>query len=134
MINSADEFVRLRQSEDPDEYHRAAWEEADVDVWREVMRAYPDMLEWVAHNKSIPEVIIRELYRLGDKKVNDTLARKRKTPLDILEEFAHSSDESLRLSVARHPKAPRSVLMMLQSDDWVEVRKVVNERLEKDDD
>lgn len=33
MITSAEEFVRLRSSHDPELYYRAAHEEADEAVW-----------------------------------------------------------------------------------------------------
>ena len=37
MINSADEFYQLRTSEKPDEYLQAAWDEAPIQVWYEVL-------------------------------------------------------------------------------------------------
>ncbi|WP_268633261.1 hypothetical protein [Paenibacillus alvei] len=36
-----------------DEYLKAAWDDAPFEVWLEVINKYPDMREWVAHNKSI---------------------------------------------------------------------------------
>ena len=43
MIESADEFRRLRESDDPAEYLRAAHEPARLDVWREVIARFPEL-------------------------------------------------------------------------------------------
>ena len=43
MINSAEEFVRLRSSELPEEYWRAAHEEVPDAVWLDVIARFPDM-------------------------------------------------------------------------------------------
>ncbi|MEW9697562.1 hypothetical protein [Paenibacillus sp. SI8] len=42
MINSAEEFVRLRISETMDDYLKAAWDDAPFEVWLEVIKKYPD--------------------------------------------------------------------------------------------
>jgi len=52
-IESAQEFYRLRTSEVESEYTRAAEAAASIDVWMEVIRLYPDMRQWVAHNKTV---------------------------------------------------------------------------------
>ena len=54
MIKSAGEFVKLRNSDVPEEYNRSATEEADELVWLEIIKKFPDMRSWVAHNKTIP--------------------------------------------------------------------------------
>ena len=54
VITSAEEFVQLRTSRNPDEYHRAAHEEASVETWLDVIERFPDMRSWVAHNKTVP--------------------------------------------------------------------------------
>lgn len=41
MIQSADEFVRLRTSERHEDYLRASREEAAIGVWLDVMEKYP---------------------------------------------------------------------------------------------
>ena len=61
MIDSAEEFVRLRTSEDPDEYGRAAHEAASEATWRDVIETYPDMRFWVAQNKTEPLSILETL-------------------------------------------------------------------------
>lgn len=54
MIESADEFVRLRTSADPAEYQRAARDDATERTWRDVIARFPEMRFWVAQNKTVP--------------------------------------------------------------------------------
>ena len=58
MMHSADEFVRLRQSDCQSEYLRAATDSATVDVWLDVIRRFPEMKVWVARNKTVPIEIL----------------------------------------------------------------------------
>lgn len=77
MIESAEEFVRLRQSSDPEEYRRAAWEEASVETWLDVVERYPEMRSWVAHNKTVPLQILEMLRHDPDEQVQWTVREKR---------------------------------------------------------
>lgn len=61
MIESAKEFVRLRKSQIQEEYHRSAHEEASLETWKEVIKQYPCMRSWVAHNKTVPLEILEVL-------------------------------------------------------------------------
>ena len=54
MINSAEEFILLRNSETRDEYIRAASEDASDLVWIDIISRFPEMREWVAYNKTVP--------------------------------------------------------------------------------
>lgn len=77
VIESADEFVRLRTSPDPEEYRRAAHEEATEQTWTEVIERYPDMRSWVAHNKTVPLSILEILRYDADEQVRLTVTGKR---------------------------------------------------------
>ncbi|MCR8633900.1 hypothetical protein [Paenibacillus radicis (ex Xue et al. 2023)] len=61
MINSAEEFVGLRLSENVDDYLRAAREEANINIWLEVIGKYPDLKYWVAHNKTVQMEVLEVL-------------------------------------------------------------------------
>ncbi|MEO5662534.1 MAG: hypothetical protein ABIR39_04550 [Nocardioides sp.] len=77
MIESADEFVRLRRSTDREEYGRAARDEASIETWRDVIERYPEMREWVAHNKSVPMEILEILRHDPDEKARSVVRQKR---------------------------------------------------------
>lgn len=77
MIESADEFVRLRQSSVPEEYRRAASEEASVETWMDVIERYPEMRSWVAHNKTLPLQILEILRHDSDEQVQWVVRSRR---------------------------------------------------------
>ncbi|MGV9504770.1 hypothetical protein [Streptomyces tendae] len=131
MIESAEEFIRLRSSDDPEEYGRASAESADLAVWRDIIARYPESHFWVAHNKTVPLEILQMLAKDQDPKVRFMVASKRKLTPDLLTELAADSDESVRLAVARHKRAPRGVLEQLCADTWEEVRDVARDRLDR---
>jgi hypothetical protein len=77
VIESAEEFMRLRTSDDPSEYARAAHDEATVETWREVVERFPEMRFWVAQNKTVPLVILEELRSDPDERVRSMVRAKR---------------------------------------------------------
>jgi hypothetical protein len=76
VIESAEEFVRLRASTDPDEYLRAAHDEAADATWRDVITRFPDMRFWVAQNKTVPLSILHELRNDPDERVRSMVRAK----------------------------------------------------------
>jgi hypothetical protein len=129
MIRSAEEFRRLRRSDKPEEYGRAASEPADEAVWREVIHSYPDMRVWVAHNKAVPLEILRILAKDDDVRVRSMVARKRKLDKALFMDLAHDRDESVRHSVACNGKAPAEVLRYLSKDEHRFVAEAATRRL-----
>lgn len=128
-IGSAEEFVRLRHSESPDEYRRAATESAPIEVWRELVEHYADEHFWVAQNKTVPLEVLSELAGDPDERVRMMVAAKKKLTPDILVRLARDPNDAVRMSVARHRNATRAVLESLRNDSWDAVRDVVAERL-----
>lgn len=129
MIESAAEFYRLRSSEDPEEYGRAAREEAPESVWMEVISLYPDMKKWVAHNKSVPVQVLAILAADPDWRVRFMVASKRKLPEHLQLDLARDTDVGIRLRVACNAKATRLVLQFLAEDEDEEVRDRARSRL-----
>jgi hypothetical protein len=76
VIESAEEFVRLRTSDDPAEYRRAAHEEASIETWYEVIERFPDMRFWVAQNKTVPLPILEHLRHDQSDTVREMVRRK----------------------------------------------------------
>jgi hypothetical protein len=112
MIESAEEFVRLRESNDP----RAAHEEAPLEVWHAVIAGWPEMREWVALNKTVPVEILEVLARDEDVKVRTTVAMKRKLTPELFELLAADPDEGVRGRIAYNEKAPAEVIERLKRD------------------
>ncbi|MGW4595772.1 hypothetical protein ACWEOA_10715 [Streptomyces sp. NPDC004457] len=129
VIESAEEFVRLRQSSDPRDYRRAAVEEASEEVWLDIIAHFPDERAAVAQNKTIPVPVMEALLTVGEPRVRFMVAMKRKLSPSLLDMLAHDEDESVRLQVARHRNATKEILESLLADSWSEVRSVASERL-----
>jgi hypothetical protein len=77
VIDSADEFVQLRTSEDPAEYDRAATEEAAEQTWLDVIERFPEMRFWVAQNKTVPLSVLDVLRHDSDERVRHMVTSKR---------------------------------------------------------
>ena len=112
MIASAEEFAVLRAEDDP----RATHDPAPEEVWRAVIRQFPQLRGWVAHNKTVPVAILRVLAEDPDPRVRHAVAMKRKNSPEIFERLARDPDEKVRVQVARNAKAPPHVLQMLRAD------------------
>lgn len=129
MIYSAKEFERLRTSDDPEEYGKAATEVASEAVWREVIESYPAMRVWVAHNETVPIEILRVLAGDDDAQVRSMVARKRKLDHDLFVALSADSDAGVRHALACNGKCPPKVLHLLASDTEVFVAEEANRRL-----
>ncbi|MBW5468496.1 HEAT repeat domain-containing protein [Brevibacillus formosus] len=129
MITSAEEFVRLRTSENPDEYLRAAWDEAPLDVWHEVIQKYPDMSFWVAQNKTVPIEILKLLAKHPEWRVRSMVASKNKLPEELQVKLAHDPDFSVRKSIAANKKATLKALQILVDEQYDDLRKLVLARI-----
>lgn len=139
MIKSAEEFVFLRfhkveaapTSKEIDLYQRAANEPATEEIWLEVIEKYPEMRNWVAHNKTVPLSILEILSRDKDPRVRHMVAMKRKIGQDIsiLKRLAQDPEDSIRMRIALNPKTPPIVLEQLLNDKWSEVVEEAQNRL-----
>lgn len=132
MIESAEEFIRLRGSGDPAQYGRAASEQAADGVWLDVICRFPEYRFWVAQNKTVPISILRILAADSDERVRGMVARKRKLPSELVAYLAQDSSESVRAATARHRKASPEVLSNLAHDSSPIVREIAMGRIAKD--
>jgi len=131
MIESVEEFIRLRASEDQIEYERAAHDEAPGSVWLDVIRRFPEYRFWVAHNKTVPVSILEILASDSDERVRSMVARKGKLSPELVAFLAQDSCESVRASTARHRNASPEVLSALAHDSSPIVREIAIRRITK---
>lgn len=116
MIQDADEFVALRTSDVPEEYHRAAYEPATEEVWLDVIERYPDMRWWVAQNKTVPMSILELLSTDPDARVREMVAAKRKLTRELMERLARDPVDSVRARVVYNRSTPGDIVSRLVSD------------------
>lgn len=131
MITSAEEFVRLRNSDLRDDYSRAADDDAPVAVWYDVISRFPEMREWVAHNRTVPLEILEILARDEEASVRATVAEKRKLSEDLFEVLSLDDDEMVRQRLAYNKKTPTYIIERLANDSVSLVRSVAIKRLGK---
>ncbi|WNQ13373.1 hypothetical protein MJA45_10225 [Paenibacillus aurantius] len=129
MINSAEEFVKLRTSENPNEHLRAAWDEAPTDVWLEIIVTYLDMKFWVAQNKTVPLEILEILSDDSEWRVRHMVASKNKLSEKLQLKLASDKDPIIRSAVARNKKATLNVLQFLSADKDEEVKALAQKRI-----
>ena len=103
-------------SDDPDEYRRAAHEEASEQVWLDVIARFPEMRKWVAHNKTVPVGILAVLATDSDFEVRWWVAWKRKLTRDLFDQLSNDVDPRVRAHVACNPKCPEDILEKLRHD------------------
>jgi hypothetical protein len=129
MISSAEEFVELRTSEVEAEYVRAATDDIPESVCLDVIARYPTMRRWIAHNKTVPQSILRILADDPDHDVRFFVAMKRKTDPEILRKLAQDTYESIREQIALNPKTPHSVLKLLVNDQVERIAETALQRI-----
>ncbi|WP_354697242.1 hypothetical protein [Paraconexibacter sp. AEG42_29] len=128
-IQSSSEFARLRQSEDPADQRRATHEDASVDVWRAVIADYPELREWVAHNKQVSVEILWELAHDPSVRVRSSVAMKRKLDRRTFDLLAADPVETVRCRIGCNPRVPADLAERLAEDPDAWVRGTVRERL-----
>lgn len=126
-MKSAEEYMRLRESEDRLEQLRAVHEELPLEIWLEIIEEFPDARWSVARNKTVPLEVLEILAKDPDERVRWMVVRKRKLTVDILRVLAVDSDETVRADVARHRRADAELLDVLARDHSSYVRGVVAE-------
>ncbi len=131
MIESAAEFARLRESENADDIRRSIDEAATTETWFRVIRDYPHLRRWVAHNRTVPRNVLQQLLPSDDPQVRWTLATKRRTDAAMLDELSRDSDDGVRLRVAQHKNATTQTLVRLLDDPWDVVRQAAAESLSR---
>jgi hypothetical protein len=129
VILSAEEFARLRQSDVPAEYQRAGTEEAPIEVWLAVISQFPDLREWVAHNKTVPLSVLELLSKDPEPKVRSAVASKRKLSPKLQQVLAKDVDPSVRERLACNAKCTAEVLQMLATDIEGHVRAAASKSL-----
>ncbi|MCU6243899.1 hypothetical protein [Enterobacter asburiae] len=117
MIESTEEFVRLRNSDIPSEYNRSANEEAPISVWLDLINEYPEMRVWVARNRTIPKKIVDMLSKDPDPFVRDAICSKYPLDIELYVLFSKDMDEGVRSRLTYNKNIPLSVLKDMSEND-----------------
>lgn len=113
MIKTAQEFLRLVDSEDKADRWRARIDEAAEELWSEVLMIAPDYVGSVALNKRLPDAILRVLATDPNDRIRGIVAMKRRLPSDVFQMLADDASELVRITIAKNPRTPTSALRKL---------------------
>lgn len=131
MIKNAEEFVQLRTSDDVTEQDIATREFAPIEVWLDVIRRYPDMKEWVVHNKKIQRDILMILAEDSDRQVRSSVARKGSAGEEILWKLSRDESEAVRTGVVANRRSTKEILEYLLQDKVEEVAEFAMKKLKE---
>ncbi len=131
MISTAQEFLALMRSKDPDDYRRFRHDEAPIEVWRELITKYSLANEWVARNKTAPVEILREISSDSRVVVRTEVAMTRRITEDIQQKLAADLDPSVRNALANNAKVSDGILRILAEDSEDFVRDTARRRIEQ---
>lgn len=121
MIETAEEFIKLRTSSKSEEYLRAGREEASNEVWLELIENYPDMRVWVARNRTINKDIKIVLSKDKDPLVRSAIATKYPLDRELYCQLSKDTNEVVRSDIAYNKKTPLDILKKMSEEDSVEV-------------
>lgn len=131
MIESAEEFVRLRSSKDPSEYRRAGDEEISEEVCRDVIERFPDARAWLAESEWVPTSTLRRLATDGNPRVRSAVCARRILDATVIEMLSWDVSDAIRTNIARRSDTPVESLLRLVKDDSSMVREAAIEELAK---
>jgi len=131
VIRSAEEFVRLRDSQWPEDHRRADQEEAADEVWRSIVEWHPRMRFWVARNKTVPVHILALLVHDPDHHVRLAVAEKRKLSPELQSILAADSDGRVREALANSANVTKAALELIASGERGDAKSAAQKRLKE---
>jgi hypothetical protein len=129
VITSAEDFVRLRNSESPHDHKRAEEVDAPLEVWLNIVDWYPTMRYWVARNKTVPIRVLEILVHDTDPHVRGMVAAKRKLTPELQILLAGDPDDRVRDRLAHNASATREVLERIAHGERGPASRTATERL-----
>lgn len=129
MVRTAEGFKQLSESEVYEEYNRATQEEASIEVWKEVLRKYPELAFWVVQNKTIQIEILKELATNPDSNVRCMVARKRKITNEIFDLLKVDKEESVQHALICNTKIPMEQKLTIRTDHSEWLKNELNEKI-----
>ena len=130
MIESAEEFVRLRESEIEEEYERAATDELPLNVCLDIIARFPHKKQWVVINKTVPIEILELLADDEDENVRFEVASKRKLTRDLFLKLSKDPDATVRGRIVFNAKTPIDILRGMYPDSWDHLNEPLRKRIE----
>ncbi|MFN9340176.1 MAG: hypothetical protein ACK6BZ_11875 [Candidatus Kapaibacterium sp.] len=99
MIKTVNEFIAFIQSDNTTDQFRARYDNADIKIWLEIIKNYPDFKTWVIHNKTVQIEILEILCADKDPNIRSDIAKKLKINDFIFNILSVDPDENVRYAL-----------------------------------
>lgn len=90
--------------------------EAPSELWLEVLRQEPTLLEVIVHQQRLPADMLRVLAVNPDPRIRSLVASKRRLPPDVMEILSQDDTDWVRGSLGHNRAAPTGLLQRLLND------------------
>lgn len=129
-IRSAEQFIKLRESDRPEDYRQATWGQATDSVWFEIIDRYPNMRRWVAQNKTLSAPVLMRLAGDSDVRVRYGVATTPGLGEGVLDVLMNDVDASIRRVIVTQDNLSPDQLKRLAADSDADVAGDAAEQLE----
>jgi hypothetical protein len=122
MIQTAQEFITLRTSQDVAEQKRATNEEAPLSVWQEIIATFPEYKIWIVRNKTVPVEILETLCEDKNEVIRAEIASKRKINDSIFSILSKDENENVRYALMLNKSLTKQQLQQIEIKDsaWLQ--------------
>lgn len=115
-IRTPEHFIKLRESDRPEDHRHATWGVADDSVWFELIQHHPHMRRWVAQNKTLSSRVQLRLAEDPDVRVRYAVATSPALAAEVLEILLHDRDASIRRVIVTQENLSLQQLERLSTD------------------
>jgi hypothetical protein len=130
MITSAEEFIILIESNDPDIRSRSLTDTASTQVWENIILNHKDYEIFILDNITTPMCILEQLAVSSNWRTRHAVARKRRASAPILQLLSRDDEPLVRQAVAANQKTPIAILSFLTEDEDERVKRVARFNLD----
>ena len=131
MIDNIREFVKICNSDTPEDRKRIKTDIISEDVLFDALKHFPELTLFVIQSNSVTLKILETLSKNPDSDIRWWVATKRKLSPELIEILSTDEDESVRQRIAHNAKTSKSILTILAQDNSTIVAKVAQDRLLK---
>lgn len=131
MINSAEHYIQLLDSDEEEVYSQAYWDEASDETWLAIIKDHPDYQIYVVRNETISDNIFIALSKSENWVVRTWVAMKRKIPKELFPILAWDEEGAVRSEIAANKKTPIEIVEQLVADEDESVVRVAKYNLEE---
>ena len=130
MIKTLEEYLRLSESDVPQERHRALDEFLPEHICYEFVKLYPERKKWLLNNPTVPLSLLEILADDPDWKVRGSVAEHPNISPELCEKLSCDEDECVRRRIIFNLKTPTEIFKKLLDDPVEDCAEAAKEKYE----